>query len=720
VEQTVVKVSPLRVLQRNYDMLLPLLFLGAFLLLVVPIPVSLIDFFVLVSIVAAVVILLTSMYVGKPLDFSVFPMLILFTTIFRLLLNVVTTRSILLNAQAGHIIQTFATLVIGGTPSGGGNPVVGLTIFAIIVIVNFLVITHGAQRIGEVAARFTLDAMPGKQLSIDADLNAGLITEEEARARRAEIEHEADYFGSMDGASRYVQRDAIATIILIIVNIGAGFIVGVVQMGMAWSEALNVFTRLTVGDGLVATIPALLISTATGIMVTKTAEEESVGAAVVSQLLAIPKALYISAAFILIMGLAPGMPKLFMVTAAGVLALAGYGAQHGAFAFMKEPKETEGARQRPRGTEEAAKPGAPAEEDQAREELKQLLAVDLLELEIGYGLIPLVDRKQSGDLLERVNSIRRQVALSLGFVVPPMRIRDNITLKPGEYSVKLKGTQVAKGELVLDRYLAMNPLADEEPPPEVDAIKVKEPAFNLDAFWVPPEQRSRLEVLGFTVVDPSTVLATHLTEVIKRHAGELLSRQSVQDHLDQLKERYPALVQDLVPSRMSVGEVHRVLVLLLREQVSIRNLPTILEVLGDYAAQTKDAEMLAEYCRQALARQITESYTDDEGNLVVATLDPRIEEVIAGNLQQTPTGTIPVLRPDYLRKMVEAVGAVIQLMTGKGYSPVFLVSPRVRPFFRKIIEKIYPGVAVLSYSEIAGDARIKTVGVVKSPDGPAD
>ena len=719
-EQTVVKVSPLRVLQRNYDMLLPLLFLGAFLLLVVPIPVSLIDFFVLVSIVAAVVILLTSMYVGKPLDFSVFPMLILFTTIFRLLLNVVTTRSILLNAQAGHIIQTFATLVIGGTPSGGGNPVVGLTIFAIIVIVNFLVITHGAQRIGEVAARFTLDAMPGKQLSIDADLNAGLITEEEARARRAEIEHEADYFGSMDGASRYVQRDAIATIILIIVNIGAGFIVGVVQMGMAWSEALNVFTRLTVGDGLVATIPALLISTATGIMVTKTAEEESVGAAVVSQLLAIPKALYISAAFILIMGLAPGMPKLFMVTAAGVLALAGYGAQHGAFAFMKEPKETEGARQRPRGTEEAAKPGAPAEEDQAREELKQLLAVDLLELEIGYGLIPLVDRKQSGDLLERVNSIRRQVALSLGFVVPPMRIRDNITLKPGEYSVKLKGTQVAKGELVLDRYLAMNPLADEEPPPEVDAIKVKEPAFNLDAFWVPPEQRSRLEVLGFTVVDPSTVLATHLTEVIKRHAGELLSRQSVQDHLDQLKERYPALVQDLVPSRMSVGEVHRVLVLLLREQVSIRNLPTILEVLGDYAAQTKDAEMLAEYCRQALARQITESYTDDEGNLVVATLDPRIEEVIAGNLQQTPTGTIPVLRPDYLRKMVEAVGAVIQLMTGKGYSPVFLVSPRVRPFFRKIIEKIYPGVAVLSYSEIAGDARIKTVGVVKSPDGPAD
>jgi len=715
VEQTVARTSALSFIQRNYEMALPLLFLGAFLLLVIPVPVPLIDFFVLTSIVVAAVVLLTSMYVNKPLDFSIFPVLILFTTIFRLLLNVVTTRSILLNADAGHIIQTFATMVIGGSAGGGGNPVVGLTIFIIIVLVNFLVITHGAQRIGEVAARFTLDAMPGKQLSIDADLNAGLITEDEARARRAEIEAEADYFGSMDGASRYVQRDAIATMILIVVNVGAGFIVGVAQMGMHWTEALNVFTRLTVGDGLVATIPALLISSATGIMVTKAATEETVGASVVGQLLMVPKALYIASAFVFIMGLAPGMPHLFLIVAAGVLALLGWNSQRGTFAFM-QPQETE-IQRKPSEREDVSAEGVPSEEEQAKRDLKDILSIDQLELEIGYGLIPLVDKKQNGDLLERVNSIRRQVALSLGFIVPPMRIRDNITLKPSEYLIKIKGTPVARGELMLDRYLAMNPMAEEEPPADLDAIKVKEPAFNLDAYWIQPEHRNRLEVLGYTVVDPTTVLSTHLTEVIKHNAAELLSRQSVQEHIDELKERYPALVQDLIPGKLSLSELSRVLTLLLREQVSIRNLPTILEALGDFVDQTKDVELLTEYVRQALARQLTESYTDEKNELVVATLDPRIEENIAANLQKTPTGTIPVLRPDYLRKVVENVGEVIQLMTSKGYSPVFLVSPRVRPYFRKIIEKIYPGVAVLSYSEVAGEVIMKTIGVVKNPDG---
>ncbi len=714
-EETVARANPLSFIQRNYEMALPLLFLGAFMLLVIPVPVPLIDFFVLTSIVVAAVVLLTSMYVNKPLDFSIFPILILFTTIFRLLLNVVTTRSILLNANAGHIIQTFATMVIGGTAGGGGNPVVGLTIFIIIVLVNFLVITHGAQRIGEVAARFTLDAMPGKQLSIDADLNAGLITEEDARARRAEIEAEADYFGSMDGASRYVQRDAIATMILVVVNIGAGFIVGVAQMGMHWSEALNVFTRLTVGDGLVATIPALLISSATGIMVTKAATDETVGASVVGQLVMVPKALYIASVFVFVMGLAPGMPHVFMVIAAGTLALLGWNSQRGAFAFM-QPAETE-TRRKLSEREEAAREGAPTEEEQAKRDLKDILAIDQLELEIGYGLIPLVDKKQNGDLLERVNSIRRQVALSLGFIVPPMRIRDNITLKPSEYVIKIKGTQLARGELILDRYLSMNPMAEQEPPADLDAIKVKEPAFNLDAYWIHPEHRSRLEVIGYTVVDPSTVLSTHLTEVIKRNAAELLSRQSVQEHVDELKEHYPALVQDLIPGKLSLSELSRVLALLLREQVSIRNLPTILEALGDFVEQTKDVELLAEFVRQALARQITESYTDESNQLIVATLDPRIEESISANLQKTPTGTIPVLRPDYLRKVVENVGQVIQLMTSKGYSPVFLVSPRVRPYFRKIIEKIYPGIAVLSYSEVAGEVIIKTTGVVKNPDG---
>jgi len=694
--------------REQMEALVPFLVLGAVLLLVIPFAPRVLDLFVIFSLVTGVVIILTTMYVRAPLDFSIFPTVILFTTIYRLFLNVATTRSILSNADAGHVINTFATFVTGA------NPVVGLVIFIIIVVINFVVITYGAQRIGEVAARFTLDALPGKQISIDADLNAGIINEEQARARRRQLEREADYFGAMDGASRFVQRDAMAGIILIIVNIGAGFAVGMLQKGMTASEALTTFTNLTVGDGLVANIPALLISTATGVMVTKAASDETVGLSVIMQLTSQWRALAISAAFLFVISLVPGMPKLFMWTACAVLVW---------LAWAQRRTELEEETAGPGGR---APPGAPGEpgaaekplspEEEARRNLEQLLSVDLLELEIGYGLIPLVDKGQGGDLLERVNNIRKQVALSLGFIVPPMRIRDNIVLRPGEYHVKIKGSAVARGELLLDRYLAMNPMGADT---KIEGTAVKEPAFGLDALWINPADRTRAETEGFTVVDPATVLATHLTEVIRNNAAELLSRQSVQELIDMVKGKYPAVVSDLVPDKLSVGDVQRVLQLLLSEKVSIRNLPVILETLGDNAGVSKDPEVLTEYVRIALGRQIIGDYVDDEGRLTVLTVDPRIEERVASSLQQTTTGTIPVLAPQYLRGLVAECTKQVQAMVGQGLTPVFLISPRVRPYLRKVLAKIFPGLVMLSYGEIVGEVELRTFGTVTDPEAAA-
>ncbi len=616
-----------------------------------------------------------------------------------------TTRSILATAQAGHVIDTFANVV------QAGNAVVGLVIFIIIVVINFVVITYGAQRIGEVAARFTLDALPGKQISIDADLNAGIINEEQARTRRRQLEREADYFGAMDGASRFVQRDAMAGIILIIINIGAGFVIGMLQLGMAPMEALTRFTQLTVGDGLVTNIPALLIATATGVMVTKAATDETVGMAVISQLTSQWRALAISGGFLFILSLVPGMPKLVMWPMAGVLGLVAY-LQRRAQLEAAEAGLPEGAPPAAAGEAGAAAPPSP--EELARQNLQQLLSVDLLELEIGYGLIPLVDANQGGDLLERVNNIRKQIALSLGFIVPPMRIRDNIVLKPGEYHIKIKGSVIAKGELLLDRYLAMNPLGREV---EIDGLAVKEPAFGLDAWWITPELRTQAETDGLTVVDPSTVLATHLTELIRASSADLLSRQAVQELLDAAKAKYPAAVSELVPDRLSVGDVQRVLQLLLREKVSIRNLPLILETLADYAGTSKDPEVLTEYVRIALGRQIIADYADEEGKLNVITIDPRIEERVAASLQTTTTGTIPVLPPQYLRDMVDRCTKVVQSMVGQGHTPVFLVSPRIRPYLRKVLDRIFPGVVMLSYGELVGDVDVRTFGVVQNPEG---
>jgi len=689
--------------RHQMEALIPFLVVATVLLLVIPFPPALLDIFVIFSLITGVVIILTTMYVGAPLDFSIFPTVILFTTVYRLFLNVATTRSILSSAQAGHVIETFATFVTGN------NPVVGLVIFIIIVVINFVVITYGAQRIGEVAARFTLDAMPGKQISIDADLNAGIINEEQARQRRRKLEREADYFGAMDGASRFVQRDAMAGIILVIVNIGAGFVVGMVQLGMTASEALARFTQLTVGDGLVANIPALMISTATGVMVTKAASDETVGLSIITQLTVQWRALAISAGFLFIMSLVPGMPKLFMWAAVAVLGgIAYFQYQAQQAAAMAGPAE------RPPGAPpEPGAPPPPTPEEEARRSLEQLLSVDLLELEIGYGLIPLVDTDQGGDLLERVNNIRKQVALSLGFIVPPMRIRDNIVLKPGEYNIKIKGSIVARGELMLDRYLAMNPLGEDL---TIDGQKVKEPAFGLEAFWIAPEDRTRAETEGFTVVDPATVLATHLTEVVKNSAAELLGRQAVQELIDMVKDKFPTVINELIPERMAVGEIQRVLQLLLKEKVSIRNLPVILETLADNAATAKDPEVLTEYVRIALGRQIVSDYVSDEGQLTVLTIDPRVEEKVASSLQATTTGTIPVLPPQYLRGLVDNCTQYVQQMVGQGYTPIFLVSPRVRPYLRKVLDKIFPGVVMLSYGEIVGEVDIRTFGMVQAPE----
>ncbi len=705
---------------RRFDAIIPFVVLASVLMLVVPLPSVLIDLLMIISIASGVVIIMLTMYVRKALDFSIFPSLILFTTLFRLFLNVATTRSILSTGHAGHVVDTFAHFVTGG------NAVVGLVIFIIIVIVNFVVITHGAQRIGEVAARFTLDALPGKQLSVDADLNAGIITEQEARARRKELEAEAEYFGAMDGAGRFVQRDAMAGIILIIVNIGAGFVIGMLQQGMDAVTALKHFTQLTVGDGLVANIPAILISTATGIMVTKAASEDTVGTAIIRQLTSQYRALAISALFMFIISLVPGMPKLLLWAVTGVLAYVAL--QQKKVEDLAESGETApgsaGA-----GAGHAAAGGAPAAggaaaatgdaaaamtpEQQAKENLKQLLSVDLLELEIGYGLIPLVDASQGGDLLERINNLRKQVAISLGFIVPPLRIRDNITLRPGEYNLKIKGSVVAKGELLMDRYLAMNPMGEES---SLEGVKVKEPAFGIDAWWITPDQRSRAEMGGFTVVDSATVLTTHVTELIRNHSHELLTRQAVQELLDLLKERMPALVSELIPDRLGAGDVQRVLQLLLREKVSIRNLGLILETLSDYASTSRDPEVLCEYVRLALGRQIVADYADQDGNLTVITLDPRIEERVAGSLQTTTTGVIPVLPPPYLSKLVENSTRLVQQAAAMGLTPVFLVSPRIRPYLRKLLEKLFKGVVVLSYGEIAGELELKTLGTVENPD----
>ncbi|WP_418790223.1 flagellar biosynthesis protein FlhA [Phosphitispora sp. TUW77] len=671
------------------DIFVAVAVIGMVVMMVIPIPTTLLDLFLTVNITLALVVLLVSMYNHEPLQFSSFPSLLLIMTIFRLSLNVSSTRLVLLNGFAGQIIEKFGQYVIGG------NPVVGFVIFLILVVIQFIVITKGAERVSEVAARFTLDAMPGKQMSIDADLNAGLINDREAIERRERIQREADFYGAMDGASKFIKGDAIAGIVIVVINILGGFAIGVLQRGMDLTDALNTYTILTVGDGLVSQIPALLISTATGITVTRAASSEvSLGQEISVQLMSRPRVLAIAAAALATLGIL-GLPPVPFFILAGIMAAGAYSMKK----IQDDQKLKQHEMEQAEEVEEIKKP----------ENVISLLQVDVFEIEMGYSLIPLVDANQGGDLLDRVVMIRRQCALELGIVLPPIRMRDNMQLKPNSYVFKIKGVEAASGEIMPDQYLAMSSgLTDNG----IKGIDTVEPAFGLPAKWISPNMREQAELAGYTVVDPSSVIATHLTEVIKSHAHEVLGRQDVQNLLDYVKKTHPAVVEELVPSLMTLGEIQKVLAGMLAERVPIRDLVTILETLADHARATKDTDVLIEYVRQALARTIVKQYTDSSDTLHVITLDPGVEQIVRDSIQKTEHGSYIALDPDKARMIFNSLTAKVESASRNGYQPIVLCAPVVRIYFKKLTEKLIPELVVLSYNELEGRINVQSLGVV--------
>lgn len=660
-------------------------------MLIIPLPPVALDILIILNISLALLIILTSMNVKEPLQFSVFPTLLLIVTLYRLGLNVSTTRSILSIGEAGKVIDTFGAFVIGG------NPLVGFVVFLILIIIQFIVITKGAERVSEVGARFTLDAMPGKQMSIDADLNAGMISDIEAKERREKIEREADFYGAMDGASKFIKGDAIAGIIIVLINIIFGLIIGMVQMDLTFSEAVQKFTLLTVGDGLVTQIPALLISTATGIVVTRAASDSNLSTDIIKQLLAYPKMLYIAGGTIFTLGALTPIPFLLTTPIALFLIFGGY--QLSRFAQKEE--------------EAKASKEEESEEDvndmKSPESVVNLLQVDPIEFEFGYGLIPLADANQGGDLLDRVVMIRRQLALELGMIVPVIRIRDNIQLQPNEYVIKIKGNEVARGELLLDHYLAMSPGVEDE---NINGIETIEPAFGLPALWIGEDMKEQAELSGYTVVDPPSVVSTHLTEVIKRHAHELIGRQETKQLIDHLKESYPTLVEEVTPNPLTVGEIQKVLANLLKEGVSIRNLPVIFETLADYGPLTKDMNLITEYVRQALSRQISKQFATPGEPLYVITLSGAVEKKIADSVQQTEYGSFLAMDPDDSQKILESMTFELERLNQMGQLPIILCSPAVRMFVRQLIERQLPNIPVLSYNELEPDIEVQSVGVV--------
>ncbi len=684
----------LRQLLGNSDIVLAVAVIGIVTMMVIPMPPALLDLFLAFNIGMAVTIVLVSLYIQQPLEFSVFPSLLLILTLFRLSLNISSTRLILLNASAGKVITAFGSFVVGG------NYIVGIVVFLILMVIQFIVITNGAGRVAEVSARFTLDAMPGKQMSIDADLNAGLITEDQARTRRKTIENEADFYGAMDGASKFVKGDAIAGIIIVLVNIIGGFAIGALQHGMSLTQSLQTYTLLTVGDGLVSQIPALLISTATGIIVTRTASEDNMGSDVVSQITSNPRVLAIVSVMMAGFALVPGLPKFpFIMMSAGM----------GAAAYIL----THQAKPAPTGAdvkEEAeAKAGQlPAE----AESVAGLLQIDPLEVEIGYGLIPLVDTGASNGLLNRITMIRRQVALELGFILPKIRIRDNLQLPPNSYAIKLRGEEIAQGGLMVGHFLAMaaGPVSEELP-----GVPTTEPAFGLPAVWIDATHKERAETLGYTVVDPASVLSTHLTEVIKVHAPEILTRQDTKDLLDNIKESYPALIEDLVPGLLALSDVQEVLKNLLRERVSIRDMVTILESIGSLAGNIKDTAILGEGVRRALARSISNQYRSADGALHVLTLSPRIEKAMTDSMGDMSQGLHLNLDPHTAQQLLEITAGAMENLATKGYSPLVLCSATVRFAFKRFTERSLPNLAVLSYSEIATGINVQSEGMIELP-----
>nr|WP_139906310.1 flagellar biosynthesis protein FlhA [Clostridium thermarum] len=677
-------------LKNQSDTLVALGVIGIVMMIIIPLPTVLLDILLALNISISVIILMITMFTTEVLQFSVFPTLLLVTTLFRLGLNISSTRLILTEANAGKIIEAFGSFVIGG------NYVVGVVIFLIIIIIQFIVITAGAGRVSEVSARFTLDAMPGKQMSIDADLNSGVIDEATARQRRRALQMEADFYGSMDGASKFVKGDAIAGIIVTLINILGGIIIGVVMMGMDINTAAATFVRLTIGDGLVSQVPALLISTASGILVTRSGTDENFGSVVTKQLTAFPKVLGISAGVLFFMGLIPGLPTIPFLLIASVL---GYGA------YMVSKKQNEKVIKEIE-TEQLEMMETERKEP---ENVMSLISVEPMEVEIGYGLIPLADEAAGGDLLQRIASVRRQCAIEMGVVVQPIRIRDNLQLKTNGYVVKIRGTVIASGELMASMLLCMDPTNENT---DMPGIRTIEPTFGLPAVWINKDQREEAEIKGLTVVDPTTVMVTHLTETIKAHAYELLGRQEVKMIIDTVKEKYSAVVEELIPDLMTIGEVQKVLQSLLKEKVPIKDMVTILESLADNSRVTKDIELLTEYVRFALARTICAPLIDENRTITVATLDPRVEELISSNLQKSIQGTFPALDPDTTGAILGSIKDVMQSVYFYENQPVFLTSPKIRPAFRRLIEMVYPNIVVLSLNEIPNDVEIRTEGVV--------
>ncbi|WP_419883843.1 flagellar biosynthesis protein FlhA [Peribacillus sp. B-H-3] len=658
-------------------------------MLIIPLPTWLLSILILLNISLALLVILTTMNMKEPLEFSIFPSLLLLLTLFRLGLNVSTTRSILTKGDAGGVVETFGTFVVGG------NVLVGLVVFLILIIIQFIVITKGSERVSEVAARFTLDAMPGKQMSIDADLNAGMISEAEARERREKVGMEADFYGSMDGASKFVKGDAIAGIIIVLINLIFGMVIGILQQGMGFSEAASHFSLLTVGDGIVSQVPALLISTATGIVVTRAASKGNLGSDITSQLLAYPTMLYVTAATIFLLGLFTPITDLLTIPIAGLLAFAGY-------TIKKKPMPNELELQE---MEEEID----TEEMKSPESVVNLLSVDPIEFEFGYGLIPLADANQGGDLLDRVVMIRRQLAIEMGLVIPVVRIRDNIQLNPNEYRLKIKGNEMARGELLLDHYLAMSPGIEDD---SIDGIDTIEPSFGLPAKWIAEDVKEHAEMMGYTVVDPPSVVSTHITEVIKANAHELLGRQETKQLIDHLHETAPILVDEVTPNPLTIGEVQKVLGKLLREKISIRNLPVIFETLADYGKMSSDTDLLTEYVRQNLARQITNELSSGEESLKVITLSGRVEKTIADAVQQTEHGNYLSLDPNDSQEILESISSKLEELALMEQSPIVLCSPAVRMYVRQLTERYFPQVPILSYNELESNIEVQSVGVV--------
>ncbi|MBB5021421.1 flagellar biosynthesis protein FlhA [Desulfurispira natronophila] len=670
-------------------------------IMVLPVPAPLLDILLTVSITLGVLVILIALYIKEPLDFSIFPSVLLIVTLFRLSLNVATTRTILLHghegeSSAGHVIQAFGQFVVGG------NYVVGIIVFVILVIINFKVITNGASRVAEVAARFTLDAMPGKQMAIDADLNAGFIDESQARERRERIRREADFHGSMDGASKFVKGDAVAGIIITIINIVGGLIIGMAQSGLTFNQAVEVYTILTIGDGLVSQIPALIVSTAVGIVVTRAASESNLGQDIANQLVVSPKVIWVASIILFIFGIIPGMPILPFLSLSAFLAAMAFLIQSGRVRKIIE----EGLGADAAEAEEAEEEEAPKTHE---EEVEELLQMDSLELEVGYGVIPLVDTSQGGDLLERIKSLRKNTALDLGFIVPPIRIRDNLQLRPNDYVFKVKGIEVGSGDVYPGQHLAMNPSGDEITLPGTPTV---EPAFGLKAMWVTEEYTDEAEMLGYTVVDAGTVISTHIGELIKQQAPDILGKQETQNLLENIKKTHPSVVEDLVPNQLPLSVLQRVLQGLLAERISIRNMLTILEALGDYAPSTKDPDVLTDYVRNRLSRQISKMYADENNTIRVLTLDPQLEQMISESIQKSDQGRVIVMEPHKAQRFLVNLIHTADQVSEQGLQPLLMVSPAVRAALKRLVSRYAPKLAIIAHTELADNVNIEALSTI--------